>query len=274
MSIRSIISLLFLLILFVACRATKKIQKAIVSKDSTVVAGPSDLERARLDSVAFIQESYRQLRAHQINYTTFSAKMDVDYEDASGKRLSLNAQLRMYKDSVIWASLTAILGIEGLRAYITKDSVKLLDKQNKVYIARSVAYLTEVTNLPLNLSSLQDLLIGNPVFLDSTIVSYSKTPGSISLHGANQFFKLLYTLSESEKLLQSTKLDDTDELRSRTSFLSYGDYTTRAGFLFSERRTITVSEKKRLNLELRYKQYAFNEMLSFPFSIPKNYRRD
>lgn len=274
MSIRNIIPLLLLLVLFASCRATKKIQKAIVSKDSTVIAGPSDAEKARLDSMTYIQENYRQLVGHRINYTTFSAKMDVDYDDGTGKSLNLNAQLRIYKDSVIWASLTAILGIEGLRAYITKDSVKLLDKQNKVYIARSVAYLTEVTNLPLNLSSLQELLIGNPIFLDSNIVSYSKSPTTVSLHGANQFFKLLYTISDQEKLLQSTKLDDLDESRNRSSFLGYSEYTTRGGFLFAERRTITVSEKKKLNLVLRYKQYAFNETLSFPFSVPKNYRRD
>lgn len=274
MSIRSIIPLLLLLVLLGSCRATKKIQKAIVTKDSTIVAGPTDAEKARLDSLTFIHDNYRQLVSHRINYTTFNAKMDVDYDDGTGKSLNLNAQLRIYKDSVIWASLTAILGIEGLRAYITKDSVKLLDKQNKVYIARSVAYLTEVTNLPLNLSSLQELLIGNPIFLDSNIVSYSTSPATISLYGANQFFKLLYTISDQGKLLQSTKLDDLDESRSRTSFLGYADYTNRVGFLFSERRTITVSEKKKLNLEIRYKQYAFNETLSFPFSIPKNYRRD
>jgi Domain of unknown function (DUF4292) len=274
MLFRNIVPLFLLLALLVSCRATKKIQKAIVTKDTTTLAGPSNLEKARLDSIAFIQDNYRQLMGRRINYTTFSAKMDVDYEDGSGKSLSLNAQLRLYKDSVIWASLTAILGIEGLRAYITKDSVKLLDKQNKVYIARSVAYLTEVTNLPLNLSSLQELLIGNPVFLDSAIVSYSRTPATISLHGVNQFFKLLYTISEQEKLLLSTKLDDLDELRSRSSFLGYADYSNRSGLLFAERRNITVSEKKKLNLELRFKQYAFNETLSFPFSIPKNYRRD
>ena len=268
------IPLLCLLMLMASCRATKKIQTAIVKKDSTQLVGPTDAEKAHLDSIAFIQDHYRQLLVHKIDFTTFSAKMDVDYEDGNGKKLSLNAQLRMYKDSVIWASLTAILGIEGLRAYITKDSVKMLDKQNKVYVARSVAYLTEVSNLPLNLSSLQDLLIGNPVFLDSSLVSYSRTPSTISLHGINQFFKLLYTIGEQDKLLQSTKLDDLDELRSRTSFLGYSEYNNKTGILFAEKRTVAVSEKKKLNLELRFKQYSFNETLSFPFTVPKNYRRD
>lgn len=270
---RILLPLLFFGILLTSCRGTRKIQTAIVKKDSIQSARLSDLEKARLDSIAFIKENYTQLVAHRIQYTTFNAKMDVDYEDATGNNLKLNAQLRIYKDSVIWASITAILGIEGLRAYITRDSVKILDKQNKVYVARSVAYLTEVTALPLTLSSLQDLLIGNPVFLDTSLHAYSKGPATISLHGINSFFKILFTISEQEKQLISTKLDDLDETRNRTSFLGYGDYVNTAGVSFSQRRTILVSEKKRLNVELRFKQYAFNEMLSFPFTVPKNYRR-
>lgn len=260
-------------VLLCSCRATKTIQTAIVKKD-TVSAEDLSREKARLDSIAFIQDNYQQLAARHINYTTFNAKMDVDYEEGDGKKLSVNAQLRIYKDSVIWASLTALLGIEGLRAYITRDSVKLLDKQNKIYIARSVAYLREITALPLDLYSLQELLIGNPVFFDSTFTSYSRGPGTISLHGVNAFFKLLFTIGETDKLLQSAKFDDLDEIRNRTSFLLYSEYESKAGFPFSLKRNIAVSEKKKLNVEIRYKQYAFNETLSFPFSVPKNYRRD
>lgn len=272
-TMRIVVALIVLGTFFTSCRSTKKIQTALVKKDTIQANVLSDLERARLDSIAFIKEQYSQLQSRRIQYTTFSAKLDVDYEDGTGQQLNLNAQLRMYKDSLIWASITAILGIEGLRAYITKDSVKILDKQNKVYIARSVAYLTEVTALPLDLTSLQDLLIGNPVFLDTTLQAYSKGNGTISLQGVNSFFRLLFTIAEQEKVLLSTKLDDLDLTRNRTSFLGYAEYDNRTGINFSQRRNIAVSEKKKLNVELRFKQYAFNETLSFPFSIPKNYRR-
>ena len=53
------------------------------------------------------------------------------------KNIMINAHFRMYKDSVIWISVTAIFGIEGLRAIITQDSVKILDKQNKCYYTGS-----------------------------------------------------------------------------------------------------------------------------------------
>jgi hypothetical protein len=267
------IGAVMMIVFFSSCRATKTIQSAMVKKDSTAILAMNS-EKARLDSIEFIRQNYKQVMSHHIDFTSFSGKMDVDYEDANGKNMSFNAQVRMYKDSVIWVSITAIFGIEGLRAYITPDSVKILDKQNKVYISRSVSYLQEISALPLNLRSLQDLLIGNPMFMDSTFTSYSLAPSTISLKGSNEFFKILLTIGETDKLVMSTKLDDADELRSRTSYLDYAEYENGNGIYFPKKRTISVSEKKKLNVKLSYKQYAFNEILSFPFAVPKNYRHD
>jgi hypothetical protein len=264
--ILSAISLLY------SCRSTKNIQTAIAKKDS--IESPVVIDHSKEDSVAFIQDNYHRVMNNMIDFTTFSAKIDVDYEESDGKRYNVNAHVRMYKDSVIWVSITAILGIEGLRAYITADSVKLLDKQNKVYIARSVSYLQDVTALPLDLHSLQQLLVGNPVYLDSTIVSYNRDPakGTISLQSTGEFFKNLFTIGENDKLVQSSKLDDMDATRNRTCFLSYSDYENKRAVNFSTTREISVSEKKRLDIKLNFKQYDFNESLNFPFNIPKNYK--
>jgi len=258
---------------FTSCRSTKKIQTAIAPRDSTVVV-VKPIDHSGQDSANYIRETYSKVMANRINFTTFSGKIDVDYEDAAGKKYNVNAHLRMYKDSAIWISITAILGIEGLRAYITKDSVKLLDKQNKVYTARSVSYLQEMSSLPLTLTSLQDLLIGNPVFLDSTISNYSKAGNTISLLSNGSFFKNLFTIGEADKLPLSSKLDDADGLKNRTCHLTYDDYESKKGVNFPTKRTITVTEKGKLDIKLDFKQYDFNETLSFPFNIPKNYKQN
>lgn len=259
--------------LLYSCRSTKKIQSAIVKKDTVAIPGPV-VDRSKDDSIAFIKKHYDSILVNKINYTTFSAKVDVEYRDGDGKKYDVNANIRMYKDSVIWVSVTAILGIEGLRAYITRDSVKLLNKQDKVYTARSVSFLQEVTELPLSLASLQDLLVGNPVFLDSNIVSYTKSSGSVSLLSLGDFFKNLFTIDAESKLAISSKLDDVEETRNRTCYLSYEEYENKKGPNFSTRRSVNVSEKKKLDIKLNYKQYEFNETLSFPFTVPKNYTRN
>jgi len=136
--IRSLFISSLVILAFIACKPTKKIQTAISTRKDTVSTAVVD--HAKEDSVRFINDTYHTILANQINYTTFSAKMNVDYVDADDKKYNVNANLRMYRDSAIWISVNAVFGIEGLRALITKDSVKILDKQNKVYTARSIEY--------------------------------------------------------------------------------------------------------------------------------------
>jgi uncharacterized UPF0146 family protein len=259
-----------IVLIIASCRSTKNIQTAIIKKDTVVVA-PVIIDHSHEDSIAFIKENYKNLEKNTITFTTFSAKIDVDYADGNDRDYNVTAHMRMYKDSVIWVTITGALGIEGLRAYITKDSVKLYDKQNKIYTVRSMSYLQEVSDMPLDLSSLQDLIIGNPIFLDSNITSYNKSGNTISLLNGGQFFKNLLTIGQNG-LIQSSKLDDIDEMRNRTCYLTYDDYENKKGVNFSTRRNISIAEKKKLDIKLNFKQYDFNETLSFPFSIPKNYK--
>lgn len=257
-------------VMMVSCKPTRKIQTAIARKDTAAAVVDNS---AHLDSMAYIDRALAAIDSNRISYTTFTSKINVDYRDADDKNYNLNANLRMYKDSAIWVSVNAILGIEALRLYITKDSVKILDKQNKQYTARSVDYLQEVTALPLNLAILQDLFVGNPVFLDSAnVVSYSRADNSIALLSVGQWFKNLLTVNEADKTLQRSKLDDADLSKNRTADLTYSDYEHRVGVPFATKRKITIAEKKKLDVKLDFKQYAFNEAVSFPFSIPKNYQ--
>jgi hypothetical protein len=258
--------------LMASCRSTRKIQTVIAKRDTVAVVKPV-VDNSKDDTLAFIRQTLSGMKAAEINFNTFSAKINVDYQGTDGKKYDVNANLRMYKDSCIWISITAIFGIEGLRAYITKDSVKILNKQDKVYTARSVAYLQEVTKLPLDLHSLQEILVGNPVFVDSNVISYSKAGDKISLLSVGDWFKGLLTLNNNYKI-DNSKLDDVDINRSRTCNLSYTDYENKKGLDFSTKRRITVAEKGKLDIKLDFKSYEFNETLSFPFSIPKNYKRD
>lgn len=260
-------TLAILLFTLAACRSTRPIQTAIAKKD-TVVATDN---RAKADSLQFMAAAWQGLKANTIGYQTFNAKVNIEYSGADGKRYDVNANLRMLKDSAIWVSANAVLGIEAIRALITKDSVKILDKLNKTYTARSVDYLQEVTSLPLNLAILQDLIIGNPVFLDSNFVSYSQSPGVISLLSVGNWARSGIFIDAENKTLQRIKLDDVNLARNRTADLTYSGYEDKRGTRFATRRSITVSENKRLDIKLDFKQYDFGGEVSFPFSIPKNY---
>lgn len=259
----------------VGCRSAKKITTAMAKKDTLVVkkADTSVVVDLKADSILYIRALYGHLRSNLIDCNTFSAKMKVHYEGSDGKDYEFNAFLRLEKDKMIWVSINALLGIEAFRAVITPDSVKVLSKLDKVYQLRSVSYLQEITHLPFDFQTLQSLILGNPIYLDSNIVFYRKDDQGISLLDEGPLFRNYITLNKADYSIKHSKLDDVDRLRARSCDLTYGDYEKKDGVLFSTYRKIAVAEKARLDIELTFKQYSFNEPLNFPFSIPKNYKQ-
>jgi hypothetical protein len=170
--------------------------------------------------------------------------------------------------------LTAtILNVEIYRVLIKKDSVILLNKRDKEVQYRSLDYLQEVTQIPFSYSEIQDLLVGNPIFLDTTVVSFKKDDNSILVSTAGKFFKHLLTLSADNNLLLHSKLDDVDVSRSRTADITYGDFENKEGVDFSTYREVMVSEKNKVDIRLNYKQYEFNKELSVSLKVPKNFKR-
>jgi hypothetical protein len=253
-----------------SCRSAKKIQTAITKKDTAVVVPVID---RKADSTQYIQQVYNAVQNNRItNFRTMSAKVKVEYKGADGKKPDFTANVKLQKDSIIWISINSILG-EALRAMVTKDSVKVLYKMDRMAQLRSIEYLQEVTKIPFSFTELQDLLMGNPIYLDSNIVSYKNEEKTVSLISVGALFKHLLTVSRGDYMPQHSKLDDIDVIRARTCDITYGDYENKNGINFSKYRKIVVSEKSKLEIELQFKQFEFNEQLSFPFNIPKNYKR-
>jgi hypothetical protein len=243
----------------------------MTTKDTVVVSNNAS---ANKDSLNQVKALMRNLLAKRIDFRTFSAKIKVDYEDSKGKQPDVNVFARMHKDSIIWLSVNAsFLSIEALRVLITKDKVQILNKLDKVYEEHSMDYIQNMAKIPLDFRTLQDLIIGNPVFLDSNITGYKQTENRILISTVGQYFKNLLTLTLGSNRMEKSKLDDVDVTRNRTADLSYSDYEEKTGVAFPTAREITVSEKTKVDIVLKFKQWDFNNELTYPFSVPKNYKR-
>jgi hypothetical protein len=264
---------ILIVLLIAGCKSTNKITTAITKKDTIQRVITADSSH-HLDSVKYIHEVMGKLRKNRVEVNTFSAKIKVNYTDKDGEQPELTVILRMQKDSAIWLSINAtIFSYEAFRILITRDSVKVLNKRDKIVQYRSVNYLQELTQLPFDFSTLQDLFLGNPIYLDSNVVSYKTNDQTILLMNIGQLFKHLVTISNGDFLLLHSKLDDIDPIRNRTCDLTYGGYQNRNGINFATERRISVSEKSKLDINMDFKQYSFNETLDLKFPIPKNYKR-
>jgi hypothetical protein len=257
-----------------SCRSAKKITSAISKKDTlqvipdTTLVTSADLHE---DSLKTIRQLYGHIQSNKIDCRTFSAKIKVHYEGSDGKDYEFNAFVRLQKDRTIWISINLLLGIEAFRAIITPDSVKVLNKLDKVYQLRSVSYLQEMSHMPFDFKALQAILLGNPIYLDSNIIFFRKDPQGTSLLSVGPAYRNYITLNN-DLTVKHSILDDVDPLKARSFDISYGQYEKVDSVYFSAYRKIVASEKGRLDVEMSFNKYSFNENLNFPFSIPKNYK--
>ena len=272
-SIYAAIFVIVIIVLAASCKSAKKIQTAI-TKTKTDTTQMILVDNAHADSIKVIHDLLNKLNKNRIaNFKTFSAKVKVNYRDKEGEQPELTVFIRMQKDSVIWVSVNAtIFSYEALRVLITPDSVKVLNKKDKIVQLRSVNYLKELVNLPFDFYTLQDFLLGNPIYLDSNVVSYKTNERSITLMNVGVLFKHLLSITSGDYLLLHSKLDDADPLRNRTADLTYNGYENNNGVKFATERRVSVSEKGKLDIDMDFKQVGFNETLSYPFAIPKNFK--
>jgi hypothetical protein len=255
---------------FYSCQSTKKLQTAVSRKDTQIVVA---LPAVHVDSLNGASNILQKLKSSRIKFTTFSAKIKVQYEDYKGKQPDFIAFVRMYNDSLIWISINAtFLSIEAFRILITKDKVIILNKLNKQVEYHPFSYIENIAQIPLNFAALQDIIIGNPIYTGDSIVAFRKTENHLLIGTRGEFYKNLLTISADNNLLERSKLDDTDVGQNRTADLSYGDYEKSGNFYFPTNRDITVAERTKVDINLSFKQYEFNNDLSFPFNIPRNYK--
>ncbi len=265
-------SILITWLLADSCKTTKNLNKAIAPKDTVAIVIPNQTIE---DSIRNIETTMEAFYKHHVNFKTFSAKIKIDYEDSKGKQPDVIAKVDIIKDSAIKVSITAtIINLEVFRILITKDSVILMNKNKKEVQYRSIDFLQETTEIPFDFYTMQDFLVGNPVFIDSNIVSLKKTENNTLVAMVGFYFKHLLTITNDNQLMMHSKLDDVDLSRSRTADITYSDYETKDGLLFSTFREISVSEKNKLDIQLKYKQWEINKELSISFNVPKNYKRN
>ena len=265
---RIILFSFLLVVLMGSCRSTRTITTVVSQKDSTLlVVRPEDS-----DSAKSVKVTFEKIYSQQITFNTFSSKVKIDYSDDKNNRIDVNAFLRMKRDSAVWISIIAAFNIEAFRVLITPDSIVIMDKISRTIQRKPISYLQEISKVPFDFKTLQNLIIGNPVYLDKNITSFVDQGETLSMSLVGSAFKHYLTVGKSDLYVLFSKLDDVDVARSRTANLAYSGYVALGKWKFSETRKIALTEKTKIDLQLEFKQVEFEQPIGFPFSVPKNYK--
>lgn len=95
------------------------------------------------------------------SFEWLTANLSIQAEGNGMAYNDLSGQLRMRKDSIVWLNVTATMGVEVLRAKISNDSVWLLNRLEKTYLAEPLDSVSAQLGIPLTSPLVQILLLDN-----------------------------------------------------------------------------------------------------------------
>ncbi len=270
-AILQIVACLVSLALF-SCRSTKIVRATF----------PSDTTARNRDSMSREKEAelaksiLQKINSNRIPFKTFSAELKMDYEDDKGKKMNnLGVNIRMQYDSIIWIRIGGPLNVEGARVLITKDSIKIVNRLEGTVTLRNVNEGQELLKLKMDLKTLQDLILGNAVFLSDSISNIVTTQSVISFASQQEGLISLFNIFADDYVVQQCKIADKDSTapNSRVVELTYGDHRLVDGRKISYQRKIYVEEKNVVKVALNFRKMVFNEEESYPFPIPSRYTK-
>lgn len=227
------------------------------------------------------QKTFFELMQEQaLSFHTLSARMNVNLK-TTDKELDSRVDLKVVKDSALQLSIQPILGIEIFRVQLTPDSIKVLDRINKQYVAENYEDLRGQTPIEFNFYNLQALFI-NHLFLpgheEISPKDYHrfklKQEGSLAEIKVKDSMKLLYRfIADGEGKLLSTDISDASNHYALQ--WAYTDFRLVNDHPFPMVMNIEVFKDGREagGGAFHFSRIQTNVPLNMDFSIPSKYKR-
>ena len=210
------------------------------------------------------------------NFESFYSKMTTQYKDSS-RSVSFKTSLRIVQDSAIGATI-AYASIPVINSVITKDSVKMTNRQDKCYMLQSIDFLKESFGVSFSHRNMEELLMGFPIAYNKES-EYERVKDQYAYLLSSELKKdgdsgdaltIYYEFNKGLDQLKSTRLEslaDSTEIKI--------DYLTRQlvdGYSVPETVKIVIrTPKQEINIELEYRKARLNEPETIHFVIPDSY---
>lgn len=253
-----LLSILFLS----SCKTTKSISSTSTPEVESAMAFISTVENNTLE------------------FKTLSARLNINLNFGDND-LSSRAELRIVKDSALQISIQPFLGIEMFRMELTPDSLKMIDRMNKRYVADNYSNLKGQTPIEFNFYNLQALFT-NQLFVPGEKkisrrqahkfkFNKNETGAVINIRDA---MDLVYTfIANANGNIITTNINDSDDKYNMA--WDYKDFRTNNGKVFPMKMDIGLSENgaSKGKISMDFSRMQLDTPLKLEMSIPSKYKQ-
>ena len=175
--------------------------------------------------------------------------------------VSLGISVRVRKDSLIWASVSAPFGIELFRAVITKDSVYYINRTNKTYFLKPITHISKILKTDIAFNEIHEIIMANPKIVKNKY-SFKKTNDDFLLSTQDD----TYTISNFYRIRKGVLIDEGNSL-----IYTYSNFSFKNNFPEQLELVLKLSSENPFNLKLNYSKVVFDQQQQTPFKIPSSY---
>jgi len=202
---------------------------------------------------------------------------------SDGKSQSFSATVRMKNDSIIWASVSPMLGIEALRFYMTQDSVKIMNRLDNTYFLSDINYLKTLLGADIDFNMLQAIITGND-FPHFAVDSFDLTTSSDSYYLSHKQRAKLRNKYNNSRLTLNQKLSiDREIFKITKNYFSDTEEKYKFEWLYADFKIINnrmlahhieghmETSSKKWTIKTDFEKITPASGLNFSFVIPANY---
>ena len=247
------------MVIATGCKTRKMVTAPVTTTPPVIV------DNSKANTIAAI-------KSRQLNFNTFSGKADAELDiDNNNRSVSMN--IRIDKGKKIWVSIsiTILATIEVARAYITPDSIKVMNKLEGVYFKKPFSYINQYAGKQVNYTTLESLLTGNAIpELLSTDADMQTADNNIILSGNLQ--QLLYKMIINPDMKVS-QLNLSNSAQQQSLQVNNSNFVLVDGRTLPSLINIGSSLKdKKIAVKLEYSKVELDRVLEYPFNIPETYK--
>lgn len=242
---------------------------------------------------------YNQVLDSSLLYKTLWVKRFVAHYESKGKAQNIRGSIKILRDSIIMVQVNAPAGIMELaRMYITPDSVKMIDRVKKKYIASDFRYLSDKLNIDVDFYTLQSILTNQIFQLQS--LSERQRPFVRNFKGKVIDNKYVFISDKASKVERKLRKDKYWKLHKfnyqrfevdpslmkitdvkarmfgeeRDMILRYRDFIDLEGQKFPSEMVFKVKDSiQSVSCKLKYNKLVIDQELKFPFKVSSKFER-
>ena len=196
------------------------------------------------------------------NWLSINSKINIEKE---GKNTVVNANIRIKKDSVIWISLKAPLGIELLRSMITPDSIYFMSRMDKTYFIKPISHLKEVVKTDINFFQFQQILFSSPDITNQELELSFNKEGKYILSSDNT----TYTIGKFFRI-EKMNVSNQNSHQLTINFNNH-NYFDEVKSYYPKNIDIKVISSENFASSIDFSKIVFNKKSSLSFKIPSSY---